>query len=889
MTVIDDVIAWANTLPAWQGDAVRRILIAGDGPFSEQDIAEILALAKTALNLAQPVAELRPIPPNGAVLREAAATVNSMRLVSISNVQDVNIIETGNALPFSEDGLTIVYGDNGSGKSGYARILKAACQARDKGEPILPSVFATEKTGVPRATITIKQGDQVRDIAWSRDTTPDQRLSRITVFDGRCARVITDEKNTLTYLPYGADTFRRLAEVVQLVKGKLEDEMTSPAKIQDSAILPATMAEVFVRSLSALTKDEDIEANTEWNQRDDDELTKLEELVRVSNPTVATEELARLEQTSVRIREVASAAAEMAVTCSELSDETLQKAVAELDAARLARDTAAAERQRPELLPGTAATSQWEILYRAAKKYSEEVAYPGEMFPKTDGAVCVLCQQPLNGEAAARLVRFRQFMEDTTNSVLKAKQAQLETIREQAERLAPLSGLGLDSICQEVAALDASTGVALRTYHEGIAARKAMIMELLNGPGTGNGRLSLPAWPPECHSPVQRVVKTLSEKAEAIRGATDPDEYKKLTTRIDELKSRRALNARKAEIVAYVIMQRHNAALRSACDSLRTNEITREGRTTIARHLTPEFARAIEEELAALGAARVRVSVRPSGAVGETTHEMLLDGANLGGRLTLSQVLSEGEARVVAVAGFLAELKLAANNDPIVLDDPVSSLDHVFTRKIAVRLVAEAARRQVILFTHDIAFFMELKDAADALAEAGSPVGIQVRVVRRGGASAGITTDGTPWHGSRVTERVHYLEQQARAIRQLYENRSPEYNEKASRIYGLLREAWEACIEDDLLYAVVCRYRNSVETRRLMQVEIDDNDVHEINRNMSKASTWMTGHDKARTLHDDRPAPEELLRDIDELRQFSKKVSGRRNATDKRRKDQLKP
>jgi hypothetical protein len=105
----------------------------------------------------------------------------------------------------------------------------------------------------------------------------------------------------------------------------------------------------------------------------------------------------------------------------------------------------------------------------------------------------------------------------------------------------------------------------------------------------------------------------------------------------------------------------------------------------------------------------------------------------------------------------------------------------------------------------------------------------------------------------------------------------------------LLREAWESCVEDDLFYSVVCRYRNSVQTRKLREVEIEDTDVHHIDLHMSKASNWMTGHDKSKALSQDRPAPDELLTDIEALRAFSKKLINRRALTEKRRKALLEP
>ena len=61
---------------------------------------------------------------------------------------------------------------------------------------------------------------------------------------------------------------------------------------------------------------------------------------------------------------------------------------------------------------------------------------------------------------------------------------------------------------------------------------------------------------------------------------------------------------------------------------------------------------------------------------------------------------------------LLAELKVANRECPIVFDDPVCSLDHNYRDKIAKRLVEEAKSRQVIVFTHDIAFLIELESKA---------------------------------------------------------------------------------------------------------------------------------------------------------------------------------
>jgi hypothetical protein len=76
----------------------------------------------------------------------------------------------------------------------------------------------------------------------------------------------------------------------------------------------------------------------------------------------------------------------------------------------------------------------------------------------------------------------------------------------------------------------------------------------------------------------------------------------------------------------------------------------------------------------------------------------------LSGKHKPSKVLSEGEQKVLAMADFLAEARLAGITAPIIFDDPVSSLDHRRIGEVAQRVALLAESNQVIVFTHDIFF-----------------------------------------------------------------------------------------------------------------------------------------------------------------------------------------
>ena len=216
--------------------------------------------------------------------------------MSIDDVRNVNIIKNGQILTFAESGVTVIYGDNGSGKSGYSRILKLACQARDKDESILPDVFATGPTGTPTATLKIKHNNEQKFIFWTSGDLPDPFLTSITVFDGRCARVITDSRNEIIYLPYGGDVFQKTAEIILKIKADVEGEITDLTPVQDSGVQEGTPSATFLESISETTSDESVQAATRWSLQDDLELAAQEELARSSGSNIATQQIARLEK-----------------------------------------------------------------------------------------------------------------------------------------------------------------------------------------------------------------------------------------------------------------------------------------------------------------------------------------------------------------------------------------------------------------------------------------------------------------------------------------------------------------------------------------------------------------------------------------------------------------
>ena len=75
-----------------------------------------------------------------------------MLLRSVRELTNVNALLGSQELTFGSAGRTVVYGDNGSGKSGYARLIKSVVGARHQ-EPVHADAFADTARQPQRASV----------------------------------------------------------------------------------------------------------------------------------------------------------------------------------------------------------------------------------------------------------------------------------------------------------------------------------------------------------------------------------------------------------------------------------------------------------------------------------------------------------------------------------------------------------------------------------------------------------------------------------------------------------------------------------------------------------------------------------------------------------------
>ena len=737
----------------------------------------------------------------------------------------------------------------------------------------MPNIFDSKEEGPATANIKITDGPTKDiEIPWQDGVVSDDRLTSVTFFDSKCARVIVDDNNEATYIPYGCEVFDRLVSLIKNIRARLQSDKPSPQEPTSADIVAGTDSDTFLRNLGRKTKTEDIDSAITWAEKDEQALTEITARIAQSGSDALLKEAARFGATAKRATDL-STMIEAAI--SGIGGDTVTKLNEQLvaiESARKAAEIAAKDSLQGEPLPaGT--TNEWKLLYEAAREYSTNVAYAESQFPATEvGDLCVLCQQPLDESARARLQRFKKFMEDKSEQTLQTELGKLKAQIDNIAAVAIPSAADFENVLQELDQADRKSVKdlldALDKEYKRLSDIGADSTNIEDGPVLTSPKAIL-----------EGLSTKMTAAAAKAKSDADPASLKGLKTDRDKLASRRALNRIEKDVRAYVkaraVEHRYDQAIRA----LGTRSVSEKSKEIISAALSPQLQGDLAKELKTLNADHLPLAVNITGREGGARHQITLDAAK---KAKPSDILSEGELSVVAVAGFMAEIGGAPAKSPIVLDDPVSSLDHRYSRHIAQRLVEEAEHRQVVVFTHNIAFLVEIEKRC-----AGVPLTVQT--VKRFGTTPGKCMEGLPWEAMLVKDRLSHLDDMINEAAKHHGVDDEQYNKEAAYIYDRLRETWEAFIEQDILNATVRRHDTDVQTQRLMRVEIKDEDCKSIDEGMSKCSEWMAGHDKSQALSVNRPSPNEVRDDIQSLRAFSKQMKARHEEVRKRRKAVLEP
>ena len=864
MSLLTNILVWATAnLSPWQRDALRRLFQKQE--LAAQDFDDLYAMMKSARDLPD-VQNRQPVPLAQEHLPAQLSTSEPIILKAVRDLKYVNRIAEGQQLAFVPKGITVVYGANASGKSGYSRVLKRACRARDLLETVHPDASdAKASKKIPEAIFDIEVGGHPKSLNWKRDAAPPDELSTIAVFDARCARAYLDEQD-VAFLPYGLDIIenlgqRVLPELSRLLSSEISSISTDTTPFSD--LLGDTTVGKLIASLGEDTKPEKVIALATLTTDEINRLTELDKTL-VENDPKAKAKAVRL--SAQRVDGLISRIDMASAYVDDLAVQKLKSCDDETEVAMQAEAIAAGNFRAGEpLLPGTG-EQIWKNLFESARRFSVELAYPGESFPHVcQGARCPLCQQPLDQEAAKRMQRFEEFVKQDTAKVAADKRQQRTTAEQKITQ--PSLGFGLDAaMTEEFKQLDATLLQAAEEFEKKVGTRRKWMLDALKAHSWD----SSPLLDGDPRAGLKQLSANLLAQARDLEKASDQGQKKTLETEKAELRARANLSPRHKSVLDLIQRMKVKSILTKCKDDLKTKAISDKAKEFASQAVTATLKSALDTEFQTLGVGHVKTKLSPRVEKGKMKHKLVLD---LPAATKLEEILSEGEQRAIAIGSFLAELRLAGHTGGIVFDDPVSSLDHHRRKKVAHRLVEEAKNRQVIVLTHETVFLCELLDAIEQ-----QQVDYRMYHLEWMNDHPGHVFEGLPWEHMDYKDRLKKLDEDQKPLEKGWPAYPNEENRREIRTqYSLLRATIERIIQDVVFNGVLHRYRDRISIDRLNNVVgFTKSEFREIERLYKACCEVIDSHDPSSIKNSPVPSAEQLGIDITAVRDLVRAVKDRR-------------
>ncbi len=843
---------WARGFAPWQklslGLAIRH------GVLTEVQVNEVYSVFLHDSGLGDDPGTAIPEALTG---RPASGALAPIRLSRVDNLRAINALPDSAALTFSP-GLTVIYGGNGTGKSGFARILSNVCFSRAQ-HTILPNVYEADGASVPEAEITVIEGNQVEKPIPLEEARSNADLKRIAVFDTTVARTHLVDENPLGFKPVGFDIFPELGRIY----GELAKRLTADIERRNSTntftssfVAPQSGVSELVAGLSADTVLAPVQELAKFGETETARLEEVQRQIRDLQSKSPAEAITQLTEAKADIGALEQRLTE---ACAALGDDkrAVYRQQAD-DAAAKAKQAAeeGSESFKKAFFKGIG-SPEWKEFLTAARSLA---AIEGGDYPREEDH-CLLCYRPLDTDSAALIHRFWGFLASpalrdaeqsraivdrsaTSLTALQLTFFSAETrVRGHMARLSPEVAKQVEQL---VAALDAD--------------RTAIAAAL----SAGTGKIAAAAFG-DVSMGITGLRTQIDGDISRLQGQSVADALKALEVERVLLRHRQVLSQLLPQIETFLadarwVKKASGAPKRNLSPRHLTEKETELFRTVIA----DGYRKRLGEECKALDCV-LPVELSARGERGQTIRSLVIKGGH-----RPNDILSEGEQRAVALADFLTEICLNPANAGIVLDDPVNSQDHQRKDCIAQRLVREAKARQVIVFTHDLVFLTMLAAAAeDTSAE------MLTHWVERDG-------EGRPGHVSlddcpATTPQYRTTEKAKKTLAEAKAAAGSRRLRLIQRGMGELRRTVEEIVPHFFLKQVVNRWSDRIMVTALKRIDWNDGLVADLIKVYEEISAYIEGHSHTEEKAGAPAEPKDLegmIARVYELRTRSRKEAG---------------
>jgi hypothetical protein len=725
-----------------------------------------------------------------------AFTGKSIQLKKLGNIQGLNRLSSESVIEFSPN-LTVIYGENGTGKSGFCRILKDIGYSYESETKILPNIYSKDNPKIS-AEIEYTCDGIPKTYSWEPGRKQED-LKNISVYNSSCVAISLSANRNLIVTPLGFSLFDRVSRELDALANLLKNEIESLTTTCDWFNLLHEGTEYFetIQRLEKLSN-EDIEKSPDFTLEDETKLAELEKAYSNTNKELIEKEINDLNIQNNELGEIKNFIEKAKTTFGVDQWRELGKIankIKTLEEKGYGSLEELAKEKGIELFGKT----EFESFIRAADKYISTLPDPN--YPDLENAKCIYCNQPLSDYSSIELIRrYKEILRDTTRQELETQKQLFEKLKGEFNKIPQKIQLhypsyGIDDNQRPI------QPEFIKIYNEALVK--------LNQASEKKDFSTV-----DFSVDYETIINSLQQKLEEINQlivakkkilADIDSERVRLAKEIDTLKDKKLFAQNKKAVLQVVnnySLKKKLTQNEGAFNTKAISDLTTKARKEL---IEKSFSQTFKEELKNLRKGHIQVNIDFGTKKGTNNIQQRLQE-----RYELSAILSEGEQKAISLAEFFTELSIDGGKSTVVFDDPVNSLDHHIIEETAKRLITLSKERQTVIFTHSILLFNSL------LAQVKLPYNkdIQSRFyhTKNHYELCGVITDAD----EEINSPKSYISRLNELINNTPKNRPEE--EVAAEGYGYLRSAIELTVEHEIFQGTVKRYQKNIALTNLARV-----------------------------------------------------------------------
>lgn len=789
MNIYQVIIDWSRNKPLFWKDAICRIFQKQQ--LENDDLDQLTDILKKEVGLID--TDIAASIPDSDNVPQSSPNSNAVKILGIHHPNNINALWTESELDFMPDGLTVIYGRNGSGKSGYTKILKKLCWSRDSNIELKKNVYSTDDQQEQSVTIKYKENDTESSFDWHEGDNTIPALNNIYVFDSKCANIYLNNDTPTEYKPIGLDVLEQLTQICNSIRSKLDGEQRSLSAAKPVLDVKYNETDIarWYNSIEQVSVT-DINQRLSITEEQQKRYNELTSTLNTSNPAETIQQLqqktSRYQSTIQKVKQIEDLFnTENVTNLQELKQTYFTKKGAYI----IALESFKGEDKFQ------IGSDVWKQMWDYAKQYAVQESSSIISFPEKEESYCVLCHQPLNDTAKQRLKRFESYIKDTSSKEYESAKQSIEQQYSIYSKISTpvITGTILDEITTDFPELKQ----LLQVFEQTIFDNKNKACAFLQ---------------PENENPLKDIVNTtisnvLSTKKQLIDNRINNlnDSINNRNKLVEEhlaLEALITLCNKKNDVLRYVEEYKKKQLYNTAISKTDTTSISKKIGEIIESDSIALQQEEFIKHLQILDcniASKISISkVRTS--KGTTYKKCGFN--NISDKVP--DVLSEGEQKIVAFANFLSECTIDNATNTIILDDPVTSLDQEYRESIANMIIDLSRNRQIIVFTHDLYFVSYLFFKHKELLS----MDCNIVSIETNNEISGIVTDEIPYLAKNVQQRIDTIRHDLDEIRGLSPTDSQHRNYILNDAKEKMRQLIERTVEDVLIGNTVNRFKKDI-------------------------------------------------------------------------------